>query len=111
MGNEINYRKIISVIGIFLIWGFIGIVLAYFWGLGWFFLIITVRRILISIPYLRKLFQRVIGIDMNDQKTENPPKEKQISEILGLIIIVAWLAMTIFVFAKVNIPLYDLFRK
>ena len=47
---------------------------------------------------------------MNDQKTENTPKTKQISEVLGFIIIVAWLIMTIFVFEKVNIPLKVLFQ-
>jgi hypothetical protein len=92
------------------LWTIAGIVLAFFWGLGWFFLMLTLRRIVTNVPPLRRKLREFIygpGLEM-DSKDVSPPL-RMASQIMAGIITVSWIGLTIFVFLRINIPLITIF--
>lgn len=84
----------------------IGILLFIWFGLGWFFLVETIRRILFFIPQTFLVIKKTFHIDENvitrDQTQEGNYKA---SLILRLTTIIFWLCLTILVFLKLNISL------
>lgn len=90
----------------YLAWWLIGVVFAFMWGLGWFFLVETLRRIVTYVaPFRRILGNTLLGEDLESETARIAPGNKMLSQIMGGIIILAWVAMTIFVFAKANVSL------
>jgi hypothetical protein len=98
---------------LFFFW-LLGILLAFFWGLGWFFLLESLRRLVTYIPPLdRKIRELLIGKEQVERTSSYTDSVSQnmvlISKITRLIIVIVWIGITIFVFMKINIPLIDLF--
>jgi hypothetical protein len=92
-----------------------GFLLAFFFGLGWFFLIESLRRILTYIPpidrMMRKIFVGKVNEDqIGSEKADSNKTSVYISRILGALITLIWIALTIIVFMKVNIPIIDIFK-
>lgn len=85
--------------------------MALFLGLGWFFLIETVRRLITYIPpwnkKLRYLFLGPEGDEPPASQVSNP-RAVLLSKILSFIILLGWIGMTIFIFARMNVPLVEL---
>jgi hypothetical protein len=93
------------------LWTIAGIVLAFFWGFGWFFLMLTLRRIVTYIPPLRrKLREFIYGSGLEMDSKNGSPTLKMASQILTGIITVSWIGLTIFAFLKINIPLITIFE-
>ena len=92
------------------IWA-MGVVLAYFWGLGWFFLLESLRRLTTYISPLNRIIQSLLFEKPTSTIITNStdPKLLLISRILRTIILLFWIGATIFVFLKINIPLKDIF--
>jgi hypothetical protein len=89
----------------YLLWWGVGIVIASIWGLGWFFLIETLRRIITYFPPLRRSLRKLlVGIDA-ETETTGTSAMKMASQIMPGLIIVGWIGLTIFVFWKANISL------
>jgi hypothetical protein len=92
------------------LWTIAGIVLAFFWGLGWFFLMMTIRRMVTYIPPLnRKLREFIYGPGLEAESIKVSPPLRAASQIMAWIITVIWIGLTIFVFIKINIPLITIF--
>jgi hypothetical protein len=88
------------------IWTIAGLVFAFLWGFGWFFLFQTILRIVAYFPPLRqKLRKLILGPELEIETTAASPILIKASKIMGEIIIVGWIGLTIFVFWKVNVPL------
>lgn len=83
-----------------------GLILAYFWGMGWFLLVGAVRRVLVYFPPLRRRFRSLF------LKEELPPDANSglplFSNALATFNLIAWTVFTIVVFIKWNIPLYKI---
>jgi hypothetical protein len=91
----------------------VGILLAFKWGLGWFFLIESLRRLLTYIPSLNQRIKLFLVGDagvVNSPNYATDPKLIILSKFLAAIILLAWIGITIFVFLKVNIPLSVIFK-
>ena len=103
--NTNNSKRYGKLFLFYLLWWGCGIVMASIWGLGWFFLIETLRRIITYFPPLRKSLRKfLIGIDA-ETETSGTPALKRASQIMSGLIIVGWIGLTIFVFLKANISL------
>jgi hypothetical protein len=88
-----------------LLW-LIGIILAAIWGLGWFFLVETLRRIATYFPpFKRRLKVLLLGTELESETTTTSSAAYRLSQIMGGIIIVCWVVLTIFVFVKANVSL------
>ena len=109
--NKTRYWSPMFLLFLFCFWA-IGIVLAWFWGLGWFFLLECLRRLLAYVPQLNRRIRKVFfgkeATEIQDVEQTSPGLIFA-SRMLGLIIMVVWIGLTIFVFAKINIPLSDIF--
>jgi hypothetical protein len=88
----------------------VGISLALWFGLGWFFLIETLRRIIIAVPKVYLAFLRVLVSDerANEEKQLLIRKEVRMFYAWRFIIALIWLLLTVIVFLYVNIRLGDL---
>lgn len=104
-------RAITFIIGLWIV----GISLAFWFGLGWFFLFRTVHRILFVTPYLYlQMMEKVVG-----DKASAEEERKRISQaggnlwfrstwsIVGTIVSVL---LTFFAFWKINMPIIDIIR-
>jgi hypothetical protein len=102
----------IKLYSIFFFFWATGVILSLFWGLGWFFLLETFRRLLTYLPpinnYIRKL---VVGRyePTNLEVDSTNPNLVKLSRVLKIVILLIWIGMTIFVFMKINIPLIRIF--
>lgn len=106
MEYRTNFRK--SIIFLLCFW-IIGIALFIWFGLGWFFLLITVRQILFFIPQTSLIIQKLFHLNNNvTQWSQNQERNCKTSVILRLLIILIWLSLTIFVFMKLNIKLLSI---
>lgn len=103
-----NHIKFILILILF--WT-IGILFALFFGLGWFFLIETLRRVLTYIPPLGRWFRKLIlgEEELLSQMKPTASQYELFSRVLGFMITLGWAMITIFVFTKINIPLLDIF--
>lgn len=98
-----NYIKLYCF---FLLWWIVSVIIGSIWGLGWFFLVVTLRNIVTHIPMLRNKLRRIIlGQDFEEDKIIVNPTAQTISHIMNMIIIIFWICITIFVFVKANISL------
>jgi hypothetical protein len=107
--RQFSLRIILFLISFWLL----GVIFAFFFGLGWFFLIESFRRLLTYIPPINRKLQNYYINEVGQPKTENnvvDPKLILLSNIFRLIILFGWIGMTIFVFAKMNIPLISIFQ-
>lgn len=91
-----------------------GMLLALFWGLGWFFLLESLRRLITYIsPLDRKIREILIGKEqverISSQTDSVNPNLVAISKTIRLVIVIVWIGITVFVFMKINIPLIELF--
>jgi hypothetical protein len=89
-----------------------GVVLAIYFGLGWFFLLESLRRLATYIsPLNRKMRYLLLGKEEPstiETQTTNP-NAIFLSKFFRLIILLGWIVMTIVVFNKINIPLVEFF--
>ena len=98
-------RTIIFVLSLWIV----GIALALWFGLAWFFLIETLRRIIIAIPKVYLVFLSLVV------SPERADEEKQLLIQRGvrifyawrLIVALIWLLLTVVVFLYANIRLAD----
>lgn len=101
-----SHKKILLLFGL---WWVIGVIIAAIWGLGWFFLIETVRRIVTYFPPLRARLRRLIfGLQPEPDKVMVSATTNIISQVMGWIIIGAWIGLTVFVFMKANISFFTI---
>jgi len=110
MANVFSNKRLLFIFFFFMIWWSIGIMLAFFWGLGWFFLFGTLRRIIIYFPFFRNVLHRKMQNEIEEiNKTEAVQPTKKTPTFLEVVIISSWILITVIVFYKVNIPLIDIF--
>jgi hypothetical protein len=110
--NKPQKLSIRLVLFLFSFWA-IGVIFAIFYGLGWFFLIESIRRLITYIPPLNRIIQDfLVGKEDHNfsEMQSSTPNVIFLSKILRLIIFLGWVGITIFVFAKVNIPLIEIFQ-
>jgi hypothetical protein len=86
----------------------LSVAIAIWFGLGWFFLMVTLRRLMIAFPFSRNWINRVTGVEK--PKSESNGTLIIWHNILQTFIIVIWLSLTIVVFLKANIRLSDVLR-
>lgn len=90
----------------------IGLILAAYFGFGWFFLAGAVRRLLLAVPQARhRITRAVYGEERAKQilqVEEQAGSRRLLSAVLQGIITLVWIALTIFVFARFNIRLIDI---
>ena len=95
----------------YLLWWIVGVVIASIWGLGWFFLVETLRRVITYFPPLRhRIRLLMLGADLETETIAVSPTTKMVSQIMGMIIIAGWIGLTIFVFLRANITLFVIFE-
>jgi hypothetical protein len=86
-----------------------GVLLALFFGIGWLFLALTIRRALMIVPPLRRwVRERYLG-----QPPEAPVEKgspQQMVRALGYLTIAAWAFLTVFAFIYINVPVIQIFR-
>lgn len=108
--HKLTYRSTRLILFLFSFWA-IGVILALFWGLGWFFLLESLRRLITYIPPLNRKIKEIF-LGREEQMTPEQPLANPglvtISRALGIIIMMVWIGFTIFVFVKMNIPLIDI---
>lgn len=85
-----------------------GTVLSLFFGIGWLFLAVTIRRAVMFLPPLRRLVrERLLGLP------PEPPLEDsqaaQIARVMGYVTLVAWIGLTVFAFIALNVPVLEMF--
>jgi hypothetical protein len=98
--RTINSKRYGKLILFYLLWWGVGIVIASIWGLGWFFLIETLRRIITYFPPLRRSLRKfLIGMDA-ETETTGTPAMKMASQIMSGLIIIGWIGLTILYFGK-----------
>jgi hypothetical protein len=106
---KLSYRLIIFLLSFWIV----GVFLAFFWGLGWFFLLESLRRLITYIPPLNNWVRKItIGEGKFATFESNTANSKLViaSKFLGVIIMLGWIGLTIFIFAKLNFPLVDIIR-
>lgn len=84
-----------------------GIVLSLFFGIGWLFLAVTIRRALMVVPPLRRWVRGSLGLPPEPQREDS--QAAQIARTLGYITLVAWIGLTVFAFIALNVPLIEMF--
>lgn len=105
MGDIDKVNKHIKPYGFFILWWVLGLILACIWGLGWFFLIETLRRVITFYPPTRDRLKRLFDVSGEIKPVSLTLSNQRKSQIMELIIILAWIGMTIFVFDRANISL------
>ena len=89
-----------------------GLILAAFFGFGWFFLAGTVRRLLLAVPQARHRITRAIYGEERAMEIlsleEQAGSRRLISTGLQGVITLAWILLTIIVFARFNVRLIDI---
>lgn len=101
-----SHKKVLLVFGL---WWVIGVIVAAVYGLGWFFLIETVRRIVTYFPPLRtRLRKLILGSKLEPAQAVISTTTNRISQVMEWIIIGAWIGLTIFVFMKANLSLFTI---
>ena len=89
-----------------LVWWIVGVVTASIWGLGWFFFVETLRRIITYFPPFRNRLRVIFfGEDIVSVTPAISSVTKNISDVMGGVIIIAWIVLTIIVFMKANVSL------
>jgi hypothetical protein len=90
------------------------LILAFFFGVGWFFLVGAIRRLLLAIPASRLALDRMIFGEqhaaLTKEKWEQAGRRRWLSLGLGSFVTLAWLVLAGIAFARFNFPLIDLLR-
>lgn len=109
--RSISTQSKIQTILFFLMLWILGVALAVWFGLGWFFLIETLRRVIIAIPTTYIIFLRIVvsPTRAEEEKRLLEQKEVRLFYIWRLIVALIWLLLTIIVFLSANIRLADFF--
>ena len=107
----LNQPKIRTIFFLLSFW-IIGVVLAFWFGIGWFFLSETLRRIIIAIPQIFiPVLRVVIGNEQADEEYRLlSQKNIQFFYIWRVVVALIWLILTIVVFSIANIRLISLFQ-
>jgi SNF family Na+-dependent transporter len=105
LSTQSKARTIIFLLSLWIV----GMVLTLWFGLGWFFLIETLRRIIIAIPKIYLPFLRVVvSLERaNEEKQLLNQKEVRKFYTWRMIVALIWLLLTIIVFLYANIRLAD----
>ena len=84
--------------------------LAIWFGLGWFFLVETIRRIIIALPTTYIPFLRIVVSSerANEEKELLSKKEVRLFYAWRFVVALIWVILTIIVFLVANIRLVDL---
>jgi hypothetical protein len=85
-----------------------GVVLAYWFGLGWFFLMVAIRVVLSSMPAPRGLVTRLLfgkETSNNLQAALQQRPGRAIKKALALPTVLIYLSLAVIGFLKLNIPL------
>lgn len=86
----------------------IGVILALFFGIGWLFLLLTLRRAVVFIPPIEnRLRERLLGLP--PKRPPADPQVQRMTQILGIVTVLAWAGLTALAFIQLNIPLIQLF--
>ena len=86
----------------------IGALLALFLGIGWLFLLLTLRRAVVFIPPLEnKLRKHLLGLPPIRPAAD--PQMQRIRLVLGIVTLIAWTALTALAFVQLNVPLIQIF--
>jgi hypothetical protein len=111
MENKIKIKSTLRVIFLLLSFWFIGLLISFWYGLGWFFLSETLRRILMAIPQTYIKFLRVFVSDerAEEEKLLISQKNARLMYVWRFIVACIWVILTIFVFLKINIRLVSFF--
>lgn len=91
----------------------VGLICAFFFGLGWFFLFGTIRR-LVYFPFINRRVRAFLQDEGQPMAIQSGITNKNLSlwsTISSLIIFIGWLGLSIFAFAKVNDRLIDVIIK
>ena len=92
----------------------VGLILAAFFGFGWFFLAGAIRRLALAVPQARRRMTRVIyGEERANEilrMEEEAGSRRRVSAGLQVVITMAWIALTIIVFSRFNIRLIDILK-
>jgi|GEM_PF-4854395 len=112
--NKTMFGSAKLIFFLFFFW-LIGVLLAIFWGLGWFFLLESLRRLVTYIPPLdHKIRVILLGKEQVERDSQHSisisPGMVTISKLIRVLILVVWAGITIFVFLRINIPLIVLFN-
>jgi hypothetical protein len=90
----------------------VGLILAAFFGFGWFFLTGAVRRLLLAVPQARHRITRAIYGEERGKEIqrleERAGSRRLLSTGLQGVITLAWIVLTILVFARFNVRLIDI---
>ena len=108
-----NLRQKIKLIVYYFVMWIIGFLLAFWFGLGWFFLFHTLRYFLFASPRLYlPMIKIVVGADFAEsERIKFKGKENRwfISPISVALTLINML-FTFFVFWKINIPIISFFK-
>ena len=105
--ERLNFKKWSSKLMFLLLFWVTGVFLAVFWGIGWFFLTESLRRLLTYVPP----FNRFIAPDADPHPKNGtfPPQAKVVAKVFSLLITLIWIGMTVFVFLKMNFSIMSFF--
>ena len=87
----------------------VAVLLAGLFGLGWFFLLGTARRLFLAFPASRIwILERVSGEERAEREREllRQPLSR-FSYIMHAVVVLVWIALTIIVFMKANVRVAD----
>lgn len=108
--SKITMPMVRTVLFLLLLW-LVGLLLSIWFGLGWFFLFESIRRIIIAIPQIYIPFLRLV-VSTERATEEESILEKKSARWLYMwrgIVACIWLILTIVVFKLANIRLIDVF--
>jgi hypothetical protein len=115
MFNQINKicDKLNIRVVIFLLFPWVvGVVLAFWFGLGWFFLLEALHRCLIAVPQVYiPLLRRIVGVERaEEEKRLLDQKNVRLFYIWRIVVAAIWIIVAVVVFFTVNIRLVSLFQ-
>jgi hypothetical protein len=99
--------KVRTLLFLLLFW-ILAVLLASWYGLGWFFFVITIRQLAIALPCLRNAIRSAISME---EHADERGALVSLHLLFQAVIIIGWIAMTIVVFLKANVRLIDLFTQ
>lgn len=109
--KNLTKKSIVKILVFYFSTWIIGIIFAIWLGLGYFLLIETLRRIMITIPAIYIRFLRIMFGEERAIEEENSLKENYGKPIyyIRYFATIIWIIVTIFVFLHYNIRLIDYF--
>lgn len=103
LSNSIKIR----FFSFYLSFSVVGLLLAYWFGFGWFILFITLRRAIMTIPEIYiPIVHNVVGQEFSQIEKAHIYQKKINSR--KIITIILWIMLVFFGFWKINIPIRDM---